>query len=88
MPTPVGLGMILEGRAIVQGPSVVAEEHIARTEHELRAQVGTVHRPVEGIERPDLIVRQGLARLLMTDLDPGAEVSVEKAIVFAREHGR
>ena len=48
-----------------------------------RAQVGRVQGPVEGIAAPGLIVRQRLALLLFTVLDPCADVSVEQAIVFA-----
>jgi hypothetical protein len=72
MAPPLQLRIVFEGRAVVQDPAVIDEEHLAALQVELRAEFGTARHAVQQVEGLDLGRGQRLLRFLLADFDPVA----------------
>src|SRR5690606_30847502 len=88
MAAALGLGMSLEGRAVVQNPAVVDEEDLARLEGEFRPQIGAREKFIQKIEGPDLFVRQGHTRLVVSLVNPVAQVADQQFLPVDHEDGK
>ena len=86
MPLALGVGIVLEGRAIVQDPAVIDEEHLARPQGELDPEVGARQHPVERVQGVDLFRGEWLVRLLVAGLDPVAEVAKQQLGTVPGDH--
>ena len=77
------LGEVIERGAIVQYPAVVDEQHFSRPQSELDSHGGVVQHRIQRVEGRPLFGRQRLGRLLVSCLDPVAQVAVEQPLAFA-----
>jgi hypothetical protein len=70
MTPPIGLGMIVECGPVVQKPTIVDKEHVARPQTEFHLNLRVANDTVQDVQRVLLSGRERLSRFLMASFDP------------------
>src|SRR5713101_4521988 len=87
VPPAPGFRVVLESRAVVQDPAIVDKQHLAGLKHELGGQIALAEHAIENIQGVNLVRREWTAGLLMTAVDPVAQVTVAQLTSIPVENG-
>src|SRR6516162_255424 len=85
MPAALRLRVILERGTAVEEPPVVDEEHIARLQVKLNAQLRHAQHRVERVKRSSLLGAQRFAGLLVPGFDPVAKVAAHEPVAMIKD---